>query len=288
MSNFTLKEAFICAGALLLIAITAPLAIGNATNDAKLAACADKLRQVGAAQLSYADNNKSFLPMNEKNFIKGGGMARAATYSNGMPPMVLIQKGYFKKGAADGEKVVDTRERIFHCPADDVNFVRAPYLGWHNPVQPGISYFYCWFSTQKGLKSYSFPHKTKPEQDDSFGLRANVERDDPGRFIYADLIRATNLSGTLAIEVLNTLEKRKILVALADSEYANPRYMPALPLNKMTIINVLERYDKHENTSSFAIVNQPCAKKALEIMFNMRQTLANSEAQRPITDMLNE
>ena len=106
MSNFTLKEAFICAGALLLIAITAPLAIGNATNDAKLSACADKLRQVGAAQLSYAENNKSFLPMNEKNFIKGGGMARAATYSTAMPPMVLIMQGYFKKGAADGEKVI--------------------------------------------------------------------------------------------------------------------------------------------------------------------------------------
>jgi len=194
MSNFTLKEAFICAGALLLIAITAPLAIGNATNDAKLSACADKLRQVGAAQLSYAENNKSFLPMNEKNFIKGGGMARAATYSTGMPPMVLIMQGYFKKGAADGEKVVDTRERIFHCPADDVNFVRTPYLGWSNPVPPGISYFFCWFSTQKGLRSYSFPYKTKPDQDENFGLRANVERDDPGRFIYADLIRATSSS----------------------------------------------------------------------------------------------
>jgi membrane protein len=112
--------------------------------------------------------------------------------------------------------------------------------------------------------------------------------DDDKLLTAEDLAQRTNLSGTLAIEVINTLEKRKILVALADSEYANPRYMPALPLNKMTIINVLERYDKHENTSSFAIVNQPCAKKALEIMFNMRQTLANSEAQRPITDMLNE
>ena len=112
--------------------------------------------------------------------------------------------------------------------------------------------------------------------------------DDDKLLTAEDLAQRTNLSGTLAIEVLNTLEKRKILVALADSEYANPRYMPALPLNKMTIINVLERYDKHENTSSFAIVNQPCAQKALEIMFNMRQTLANSEAQRPITDMLNE
>ena len=112
--------------------------------------------------------------------------------------------------------------------------------------------------------------------------------DDDKLLTAEDLAQRTNLSGTLAIEVLNTLEKRKILVALADSEYANARYMPALPLNKMTIINVLERYDKHENSSSFAIVNQPCAKKALEIMFKMRQTLANSEAQRPITDMLVE
>jgi len=112
--------------------------------------------------------------------------------------------------------------------------------------------------------------------------------DDDKLLTAEDLAQRTNLSGTLAIEVLNTLEKRKILVALADSEYANARYMPALPLNKMTIINVLERYDKHENSSSFAIVNQPCAKKALEIMFKMRQTLANSDAQRHITDMLVE
>lgn len=103
-----------------------------------------------------------------------------------------------------------------------------------------------------------------------------------------DLALRTNLSGTLAVEVLGSLEQRKILVALADNEFDNPRYMPALPLDKMTIINVLERYDKHENGSSFAIVNQPCARKALKMMYEMHRILAASEAKRHITDMLEE
>ncbi|MBE6381373.1 MAG: hypothetical protein E7047_10645 [Lentisphaerae bacterium] len=190
MRNFTLKDAVFSALALTLLAVTVPLAATNARENAKLTQCTNKLRMIGAAELTYAADNKSELAMGENNFIKGGGAVRAATYSMGTPPMMLINKKYLQSSKPNAAPA-DVREEFFRCPEDDVNFVKTPITGWGKPV-PAISYLYCWFSTQQGLKSHSYPCKTKPDQDDDYGLRSNIDRDDPDRFIFADLIRATS------------------------------------------------------------------------------------------------
>ncbi|MBE6370176.1 MAG: hypothetical protein E7056_08475 [Lentisphaerae bacterium] len=187
MKNFTLKECIFCAGIIFLLAAVTPIAIGNAVGSAKLTACADNLRRIGAAELGYAEDNKSELAMGEANFIKGGGAVRAATYSKGTPPIMLINLKYLKSDNPS-ENLIAKRERFFRCPEDEVNFVKTPIYGWGKPV-PAISYLYCWFSTQQGLKSHSYPCKTKPEQDDDYGLRSNIDRDEPGRFIFSDLVK---------------------------------------------------------------------------------------------------
>lgn len=190
MNNFTLKEAILCTVCLAALILTAPLAVGNARNNAKLIGCVNKLRMIGAAELTYAADNKSELAMGEKNYIRDGGAARAATYSMGTPPMMLIRHKYLKTDNP-ADSIAVKRERFFHCPEDEVNFVNSPITGWGKPV-PAISYLYCWFATQKCLRSHSFPCKTRDDQDDNYGLRSNVDRDDPERFIFADLVKNTS------------------------------------------------------------------------------------------------
>ena len=193
MKNFTLLDlafAVLTVGALALVA---PLAAEQAVENAKIAACADKLRAIGAAEHAYAAANKSELAMNERNFIRQGGVVRCATYSNGTPPMLLIRGGYLKNPDKPRESVAEARERCFRCPEDSVNFVAKPVTGWRAP-DPVISYMYCWFGTVEGLKRFSYPRKTKAGQPDTYGLRANIDRDDPGWYIFADLIRSTSTS----------------------------------------------------------------------------------------------
>lgn len=189
--NFTLGEAVFALAVTLVLVTVTPLAGNMVLENAKLAACADNLRRIGAAEHAYAADNKSFLAMNEKAFIKEGGVVRAATYSWGTPPMLLIRGGYLKDEAKPAETPAQMRARVFRCPEDSVNFVENPITGWRVPY-PTISYQYCWFGDTKGLKRYSYPSKTKDDQADDYGLRANIDRDDPGWYIFADLMNATS------------------------------------------------------------------------------------------------
>lgn len=191
MGRITLTEALLCGAVASAVALTAPFAAAQALDRAKVTACADKLRRIGAAETAYAGDNKGYLAMGEKNFLREGGMARCGTFSMGMPPMLLLKTGYLKDAEKPAETIAAARERCFRCPEDEVNFVASPITGWSRPL-PNISYVFCWFDTQKALKAYSYPHKTKPDQPDTFGLRANIDRDDPGRYIFADLIHATS------------------------------------------------------------------------------------------------
>lgn len=102
------------------------------------------------------------------------------------------------------------------------------------------------------------------------------------------LVKRTNMSPTLIKELLGTLEQNKIIAALADNEYENVRYIPAMPLEKMTLFNVLEHYDRHDSNSSFSIINEPYAQHALKIMSEIRKNLADSTGNRSITDLLGE
>ena len=196
MKNFTLLDLLFTAITLAALALVAPLAAQQAVENAKLAACADKLRAIGVAEHAYAADNKSELAMNERGFIQKGGTVRCATFSKDTPPMLLIRGGYLKNPDKPKATIAETREHFFRCPEDSVNFVAQPVTGWRAP-HPVISYMYCWFGTVDGLKSYSYPHKTKPNQPDNYGLRSNIDRDDPGWYIFADLIRSTsrNMAG---------------------------------------------------------------------------------------------
>ncbi|MBE6370357.1 MAG: hypothetical protein E7056_09415 [Lentisphaerae bacterium] len=189
-TRFTLAEVIFGSAIVLLLAAIAPLAAEQAAETAKLTACADNLRQIGSAEHAYAADNKSFIAIGVTAFIREGGCVRAATYNGDTSPMLLINKGYLKIENKPAATVAERRERFFRCPEDEVNFSKV-VSGW-KPPYPTISYQYCWFTTQQGLAKNSYPRKLKPEQDDNYGLRANIDRDDPGWYIFSDLMKATS------------------------------------------------------------------------------------------------
>ena len=51
------------------------------------------------------------------------------------------------------------------------------------------------------------------------------------------------LSRTLTREILNRLSAHDVVTTVTPGEYETPGYVPALPITKMTVVTVLERYD---------------------------------------------
>ena len=51
------------------------------------------------------------------------------------------------------------------------------------------------------------------------------------------------LSRTLTNELLNRLAQQNVITVINTAEYEIPQYVPALPIAKMTVLTVLERYD---------------------------------------------
>ncbi len=64
----------------------------------------------------------------------------------------------------------------------------------------------------------------------------------------AELSSRLGISRTMTGELLAKLLRQKIITVVADNEFDLPRYLPALPLAKLTVVNVLERYDDFQDS----------------------------------------
>ena len=90
-----------------------------------------------------------------------------------------------------------------------------------------------------------------------------------------ELSRRMNLSTTITHELLRNLQQCNIIVPIAGEEYDNRAFLPAMPLENMTVVNTLIRYDQLDNSENLpdtAELTQP----ALEIMTKLRADLAAS------------
>ena len=90
-----------------------------------------------------------------------------------------------------------------------------------------------------------------------------------------ELSRRMNLSATITHELLRNLQQCNIIVPIAGEEYDNCAFLPAMPLENMTVVNTLIRYDQLDNSENLpdtAELTQP----ALEIMTKLRADLAAS------------
>ncbi|MBE6367477.1 MAG: YihY/virulence factor BrkB family protein [Lentisphaerae bacterium] len=91
-----------------------------------------------------------------------------------------------------------------------------------------------------------------------------------------DLAAKLNISFTLTNEILFNLCSHHILTAAASEEYDNPGYTPAMPLEKMTLLEVLTRYDNWQldETVNITAVNHTTVQAALR---NIAETVKKSD-----------
>ena len=100
------------------------------------------------------------------------------------------------------------------------------------------------------------------------------------------LARRTGLTETLVSEILNNLDQRNIVAPIAASEYGSITYIPALPLEKMTIFNVFERYDEFNLPDVPDFSGTELCKDTIAALKDIRQSLTDSPGNMELLKLL--
>ena len=104
-----------------------------------------------------------------------------------------------------------------------------------------------------------------------------------------DLSQRMEISATLTGEILFKLQQRKIIVSVINSEYDEAGYLPGLPLEKMTLAAVIERYDELlSDEERSAVFNAPQTRRAGETLKHLRESLTQSSANLPVAELVPE
>ncbi len=98
-----------------------------------------------------------------------------------------------------------------------------------------------------------------------------------------DLARRCRLSGSLTRELLSRLVARKVLTPVASEEYGNVLYQPALPLERMTMAEVLKRLDEFYVKHPERQVASPLLGQLEHAMRELRECMEHSDCNRPLT-----
>ena len=94
------------------------------------------------------------------------------------------------------------------------------------------------------------------------------------------------LSLTLTNEILYRLTTNNVITAVSSEEYETPGYVPALPITRMTVLTVLERYDDitlpHPDLCSRISISG----KAAEVVAEFKKAMENNPANTSVTELL--
>ncbi|MBE6379662.1 MAG: DUF1559 domain-containing protein [Lentisphaerae bacterium] len=181
--------------ALVVIAIIAILAamllpaLSAARERARSANCVNKLKQIGIAQVLYADDNKSSMPIGW-----GGGdgtvlldygdrlLKNTVAWPN-VPQGLMLRGGYLSTNFSGTVSTLDVVSHYFQCPSDSVCFNKLVSYGeWMRTSY--MSMYWC----RELSKSRAW---TPQKKDNSIAYGEIVGKDDPGTLVCMD-----NTSGT--------------------------------------------------------------------------------------------
>ena len=101
-----------------------------------------------------------------------------------------------------------------------------------------------------------------------------------------EIAKKLQLSRTLTSEILHRLAQHNIVTSVSPGEYENPRYVPALPITRMTIVTVLERYDDISlpHPELFELASLPA--KAAEVVAELKKAMENNPANTSVVELL--
>ena len=189
--RFTLIELLVVIAIIAILAAMLLPALSAARERARNASCTTKLKQVGAADLMYANDNKDSIPIGW-----GGGNGTLLVGTNGdrlsenpvtwsnVPQGLLLKGGYLGGDEAKNSSVkIDVLDKYFRCPSDTKFYgVAHSYgAGWIK-----ISYKATHYQRQNA--DGWFPQKS----DNSVAYCEIVGTDDPGTVSAGDAMVALN------------------------------------------------------------------------------------------------
>ena len=167
---FTLIELLVVIAIIAILAAMLLPALSAARERARNSHCTTKLKQIGTATFMYATDNHDNIPSNRDATAATTGSYGYYYNLYTTPPGLLLPGQYF---AVQGDW--DDLSRNFRCPSDTANFKA--------PTSQYISYYYFYL--------------IKPFNGNWAGLeRQIVGRDEPGRYIWADMTPYKPTSGT--------------------------------------------------------------------------------------------
>ena len=173
-----------------IIAILAAMllpALSAARERARNASCVNKLKQIGTANILYADDNKSYIAIDSAKRGEATMEYSRAVYDS-TPGFKLLLNGYFGnewKGVDQGGR--EQCRQAFQCPSDSGNY---GYNGANGKVEKDVEFrnvgwisYIAFTGCEKAAKSVG-----------SYGgyARQILGRHNPGCVIWADVLGSTS------------------------------------------------------------------------------------------------
>ena len=99
-----------------------------------------------------------------------------------------------------------------------------------------------------------------------------------------ELLRRCGLSRSLTKELLHRLVKHKVLIPVAESEYGEVAYQPAVPLENLTMVEVFSRLDDFYPRHPDRQITSPLLKELEAGVQEIRKQISVSAANRPLAE----